>query len=270
MNCAQYADSQLMASELFGHRRGSFTGAVADHRGLFEEASGGTVSLDEIGEPPLASQAILLRVPSVRERGYDWQLITEHVLRMLAEKGYQARRLSSDTAVVMRTYTWPRNVLQLKGIVDLALHLAEHDVIEARYFVTELEQRAREQQLQLVQTRSLVQDIVSDMLKGEQTFREIVHKPYIDREINQKQAREIIALALEHARGSYRRLLDVFGIPATDYLKFMDFLRRQRLKPQKQQLPYATSACVCTRVSTAGLRERVAQPRESLRADAPA
>ena len=52
----------LIASELFGHERGAFTGARARHAGLFEQASGGTLFLDEIGEMPLELQAWLLRV----------------------------------------------------------------------------------------------------------------------------------------------------------------------------------------------------------------
>ena len=46
VNCAQYHEGPLMASELFGHVRGSFTGAIGDHRGVFEEGTGGTVFLD--------------------------------------------------------------------------------------------------------------------------------------------------------------------------------------------------------------------------------
>jgi transcriptional regulator with GAF, ATPase, and Fis domain len=67
INCAQYQDSQLIASELFGHRRGSFTGAVTDHRGIFETAEDGVVFLDEVGELSPGAQAMLLRLLSEGE-----------------------------------------------------------------------------------------------------------------------------------------------------------------------------------------------------------
>lgn len=60
-NCAAVSDT-LLESELFGHKRGAFTGAFEDHVGLFQRADGGTIFLDEIGDTSPAFQVKLLRV----------------------------------------------------------------------------------------------------------------------------------------------------------------------------------------------------------------
>jgi DNA-binding NtrC family response regulator len=66
VNCAALTET-LAASELFGHKRGAFTGALSDHNGVFEAAGGGVIFLDEIGDIPKSQQPFLLRVLEERE-----------------------------------------------------------------------------------------------------------------------------------------------------------------------------------------------------------
>ncbi|MBD0319019.1 MAG: sigma-54-dependent Fis family transcriptional regulator, partial [Gemmatimonadetes bacterium] len=97
VNCSSLAEG-LLESELFGHARGAFTGAVADRKGLFEEANTGTLFLDEIGDVSPAMQAKLLlvlqerevvRVGTSRPVGVDVRVVaaTHQDLEVMVEEG---------------------------------------------------------------------------------------------------------------------------------------------------------------------------------------
>ena len=287
VNCAQYQESQLMASELFGHRRGSFTGAVAEHRGIFEAAEGGMVFLDEVGELTVTAQAMLLRllgegeivpvgsvrarrvnvrmvvatnrnlrkmvdegrfrsdlyfrlrhlqlrVPPVRERGDDWQLILAYYLAQLAESGAGTKRFSSEAMEVLGLHQWPGNVREIRGVVDTGFHLSEGEIIEASAFAQSLEEVSRIEQIAAVPFRAPPpRSVFSRIANQEGTFWELVHQPYLERELNRQQVREIVAQGLAQTGWSYKKLLHLFGVATDDYLRFMDFLRHHRLKPTR-------------------------------------
>ena len=104
VNCAAIPDN-LLESELFGHRRGAFTGATTNKKGRFELANGGTILLDEIGTMSLGLQAKLLRV--LQEREFE-PLGAERTLRVdvrvIAATNRDLKRLMSDGAFAEDLY----------------------------------------------------------------------------------------------------------------------------------------------------------------------
>ena len=113
INCTALSH-QLIESELFGHRRGSFTGATEDRKGLLEEAHGSTLFLDEIGDLPIETQPKLLRAIELKEfkrigenvaRNSDVRIVaaTNHDLLALVEDGRFREDLYARLEVVTLT-----------------------------------------------------------------------------------------------------------------------------------------------------------------------
>src|SRR6185503_18790327 len=146
VNCAALPEN-LLESELFGHEKGSFTGAIASRKGRFELADTGTLFLDEIGDLPLHLQAKLLRVlqerefervgssqpinvTPLRERRQDLPLLMDHFLKVFAGKnGKTLRGFSREARDALMRYDYPGNVRELENLVERAVVLCRGDVI---------------------------------------------------------------------------------------------------------------------------------------------
>jgi DNA-binding NtrC family response regulator len=282
VNCPQYQEGNLTVSELFGHVKGSFTGAIADHRGAFDEANGGVIFLDEIGDLQSSAQAMLLRalstgefrplgagkprrvdvrvvsatnrslnqlvmsnqfrydlffrlarfhltVPPLRERGDDWLLLVDHCLARLRQKYGVRKRLSAASMKVLQAYHWPGNVRQVINLVTTGYAMADGDVIEPPAFVQLLDRDVVAEAPNAA--APIADDVFERIVKQGEDFWQVAYHPFMDRDLNRSQMKELFRRGLTQCEHNYRNLLELFHLPPTDYQRFMDFLRHHNLKP---------------------------------------
>jgi DNA-binding NtrC family response regulator len=164
-DCGAVAQN-LAESELFGHERGSFTGAVSSHAGAFERANGGTLFLDEVGEMPLDLQprllralegrraatnrdlheevlagrfrqdlffrlaAAVVRVPPLRDRLDDLPLLVRGILQ---EIGHPKLQVTAPTLEILARHRWPGNVRELKNALTSAVAFVDGHALEPRH-----------------------------------------------------------------------------------------------------------------------------------------
>jgi DNA-binding NtrC family response regulator len=180
----------LFESEFFGHKKGSFTGALVDKAGWFETANGGTLFFDEIGEMSMALQVKLLRVledrrytrvgtqneqkfdvrivaatnksnedlssgkslrvdlyhrlstflielPPLRERPEDIPELVDYFFNSLSKKlGKHFSGIHHDVYELLKNYTFPGNIRELKNIIERALIICETDQILPKNFIS--------------------------------------------------------------------------------------------------------------------------------------
>ncbi|MDT7950080.1 MAG: nitrogen regulation protein NR(I) [Acetobacteraceae bacterium] len=184
---------ELIESELFGHERGAFTGALNRSQGRFEQAAGGTLFLDEIGDMPAEAQTRLLRVlqegefttvggrqpiranvrivaathrdlrqairagqfredlfyrlnvvpirlPPLRERLEDIQVLARHFLEKARESGLPPKSLDQSAVERLRQHRWPGNVRELENLMRRLAALYPQETINAEVIAAELQE----------------------------------------------------------------------------------------------------------------------------------
>jgi DNA-binding NtrC family response regulator len=265
INCSAIP-AELLESELFGHAKGAFTGATSDRRGLFEEADGGSLFLDEIGDMRPSLQAkltraleerairrvgeskerpidvrlisathrdleamvseetfradlwyrlnvALIRIPPLRERKEDVELLALHFLAQQAERSRTrgVKTLSEGALAALNGFEWPGNVRQVRSAVERAYVVSRGNTIE-------------------------VSDLPPELTRGEDTLSAGAHwasstwaealeiarhesgKRYLEAVMKHHEGR--VAEAAHHAgveRESFYRLLKKHGIHASSF-----------------------------------------------------
>jgi transcriptional regulator with PAS, ATPase and Fis domain len=256
VDCGALPD-ELIESELFGHKRGAFTTAVADKPGLFEEANGGTLFLDEIANTSRRFQAKLLRVLQDRQlRRLGDVIVRKLDLRVIAATNSEllpmVRRGEFREDLYYRLNVFPIQVPPLRRRMDDVPLLVEYmlrnrgkkmsDEAVAKLMTYAFPGNVRELE-NVVESAACTAkgpmigaDDVTLPLETDQPWRledvivgdfwESVARPYSERLITKNQVEHLIRQGLERTGGSYKKMLPLFHIPESDYKRFMDFLRR--------------------------------------------
>jgi DNA-binding NtrC family response regulator len=237
VNCGAIP-SHLIEAALFGHEKGSFTGASRQHVGYFEHASGGTLFLDEITEMPTDMQVKLLRVlesgtfqrvggdqevkvdirliaatnrdldsavkqgnlrsdlmyrlavfpirvPPLRERNDDIELLALYFLQVLNVKEKTQKIFSRRSLEIIRSYSWPGNVRELKNVLQRAFILSGEMLV--------------------------IDEYIPDLSSRKPMVREGCLNFFVGTPLAEAQ-REIILATLKHYGGNKRLTAETLGI----------------------------------------------------------
>jgi two-component system NtrC family response regulator len=301
VNCAGIPET-LLESELFGHVKGSFTGAYRDKPGKLEMSDNGTIFLDEIGEMTLRMQGLLLRfletgeiqkvgaervarvtnvrvltatnrnlreliatgqfredlfyrinvihiaVPPLRDRREDIPALIEFFLdrftnRELTTNGNGnghgtyytvVKAISSEAMAALCAYTWPGNVRQVENVIERLVVTGRHEVVQLSDLSAEIRTPAQwSTKPNHERRRTVADDLFAKLVDQRESFWTAVYPLYMNREITKGNMRDLIHRGLAEARGNYKIVLRLFNMEATDYKRFLNFLRKHEC-----QLPF--------------------------------
>ena len=360
VNCAGIPET-LLESELFGHVKGSFTGAYRDKPGKLEMADHGTIFLDEIGEMTLRMQGLLLRfletgeiqkvgaervaratdvrvmsatnrslrelitlgqfredlfyrinvihieVPPLRERREDIQLLIDFFLARFtgsrsldaaparpingefdetddlqdmeglaeearglfdparhgsardftapsatAENGNgirttniaasgvpngngsvngvnshsPVRAISKMAMDALSEYAWPGNVRQVENVVERLVVTGRREIVQLEDLPQEIRNPSGPGRPGRERRRTVADELFKKLVDERESFWNLVYPLYMNREITRANVRDLVHKGLEEARGNYKIVLRLFNMDATDYKRFLNFLRK--------------------------------------------
>jgi transcriptional regulator with PAS, ATPase and Fis domain len=282
INCAGIPDS-LLESAVFGHVKGSFTGAYRDRLGLLEMAHQGTIFLDEIGEMSLRMQALLLRflengeiqrvgadrvqsrvdvrviaatnrnlldriaskdfredlyyrlnvihiaIPPLRQRREDIPVFLDLFLRSYADRhAVRTPELAPDALAHMVSYDWPGNVRELKNVAERLVVRSRSGLITMIDLPSEILHWGRPpvSRTTVPAVPSVAEDLFDRLITHHESFWSVVYPAFMSRDLTRADLRAVLRRGLQQTGGNYKVLVQLFNMPATDYKRFLNFLRK--------------------------------------------
>ena len=289
VNCAALTET-LLETELFGHVRGSFTGAFRDRTGVLEQAHRGTVFMDEVGETTPRMQGLLLRfletgeiqrvgsertearvnvrviaatnrnlvdavaakafrddlfyrlnviqlhLPPLRDRLDDVKALLPYFLTMFAgQYSMPVPSVAPDAMAMLETYHWPGNVRELKNVAERLVVRSRNGAIDVQDLPMNLLREEPSAAPAPALTRNRAEALYERVVVARESFWSAVYAPFMSRDMTRDDLRALVRKGLEQTGGNYRVLTELFNMPAADYKRFLNFLRKHHCHVAFQQ-----------------------------------
>ena len=136
------------------------------------------------------------------------------------------KTITKQALIKLMKYNFPGNIRELQNIISKAYDFAEGKEIREEHI--EFEEGWEEKILK--KEHISPEELFKEIVERRKSFWEAVHRPFLERELNRREVKEIIALGLKQTNGSYKELCKLFNIGEKEYKRFMDIIRIHELK----------------------------------------
>jgi DNA-binding NtrC family response regulator len=173
---------------------------------------------------------IHINVPALRDRREDVYILLKYFMQQFSEAHrITAPEFTPEAIEHLTRYRWPGNVRELRNVAERLTLRCRTGVVGVEDLPREILTEARAASQPAAAAAPAVPAptaLVERMISGGSSFWSAVYEPFMARDLTRRDIREIVRIGLEQTRGNYKLLVTTFNMPATDYKKFLNFLRK--------------------------------------------
>jgi DNA-binding NtrC family response regulator len=176
-----------------------------------------------------------IQVPALRERRDDVPMLFDHFLATFAEmQSIETPEVTVEAMQQLMDYDWPGNVRELRNVAERLVlrcrsrRIGGSDLPPELVAATRVRASANNANNTALPAggHTAHETLFEGMMKRGDSFWSVVYEPFMARDLTRDDVRNIVRLGLEHTRGNYKMLVSSFNMPAADYKRFLNFLRK--------------------------------------------
>ena len=175
---------------------------------------------------------IRISLPPLRERSEDIPILLEHFLRQFtAKRQTRVPSLSPRALAALCAYQWPGNIRELKNVIERLVARGIEGEVEVDDLPPEFHKAiapASSAPVAAAAAASVAQTLYERVVEHHEDFWECIHSTFMARDMTRADLRTIVERGLSATGGNYRLLVELFGMPASDYKRYLGFLRKCR------------------------------------------